>query len=160
MGDRGPLPPPATDRAKRVAVNILDGPDDLFTSPNPVQSTSAPPPPRPANPELLAIRSRLHAKMTHAMGSLQARTDQEIEQMARWEGDLLKGEPAVLDEMQRLEAVRGVCQVVKDRYRDVVGAGEARLADYEVRGEGPEVDEIVCSSTVVYNQYVLNFRLS
>lgn len=68
--------------------------------------------------------------------------------------DLAKGEPAILDEMQRLNAVKEVCQAVRDRYLLVVEEGEKRLGEYEGRGEGPEVDEIVCSSTVVYNQYV------
>lgn len=72
--------------------------------------------------------------------------------MDMYEMDLLKGEPAILDEMQRLEVVRGVCENVRERYRAVVEEGEKRLRDYEARGEGPEVDEIVCSSTVVYNQ--------
>ena len=72
--------------------------------------------------------------------------------MDLYEMDLLKGEPAILDEMQRLEVGRGVCENVRDRYRSVVEEGEKRLRDYEARGEGPEVDEIVCSSTVVYNQ--------
>lgn len=34
----------------------------------------------------------------------------------------------------------------------IIGEAEGRLRAYEARGEGPEVDEIVCSSTVVYNQ--------
>lgn len=72
--------------------------------------------------------------------------------MDMYEVDLLKGEPAILDEMQRLEVVRGVCENVRDRYRAVVEEGEKRLREYEARGDGPEVDEIVCSSTVVYNQ--------
>jgi ESCRT-I complex subunit TSG101 len=66
--------------------------------------------------------------------------------------DLMKGEPAILDEMQRLNAVKSVCEAVRDRYESIVREGEMRLGEYEGRGEGPEVDEIVCSSTVVYNQ--------
>lgn len=57
-----------------------------------------------------------------------------------------------MDEMQRLEVVRGVCENVRARYKAVVEEGEKRLREYEARGDGPEVDEIVCSSTVVYNQ--------
>lgn len=109
-------------------------------------------PPRPPNPELLAIRTRVHSKLAHALAQLEQRTDAEMDHQGVLEIDLLKGEPAILDEMQRLEVVRTVCENVRDRYRDLVGEGEARLAEYEMRGEGPEVDEIVCSSTVVYNQ--------
>lgn len=124
-------------------------------TPSPVAyrgGSSSAAPPRPPNPELLAIRTRLHSKLNTALSSLEARTDTEMERMAVLEADLLKGEPAILDEMQRLDVVRGVCDNVRDRYQSLVNEGEKRLADYEMRGEGPEVDEIVCSSTVVYNQ--------
>ncbi|KAM0756437.1 hypothetical protein T439DRAFT_376628 [Meredithblackwellia eburnea MCA 4105] len=140
----------------RPTVNILDGPDDDMT----VSALSSPssiggpgiPPPRPPNPELLAIRTRLHSKLSHSLASLSARTNAEMERMEILETDLLKGEPAILDEMQRLEVVRTVCENVRDRYKAVVAEGEKRLGEYEQRGDGPEVDEIVCSSTVVYNQ--------
>jgi ESCRT-I complex subunit TSG101 len=72
--------------------------------------------------------------------------------MQLYELDLAQGKPAILDEMQRLEAVKAVCQGVRDRYAAVVAESEKRVREYESRGEGPEVDEIVCSSTVVYNQ--------
>lgn len=109
-------------------------------------------PPRPPNPELLALRTRLHSKLSHALSFLSAQTDAELGRLDLLETDLRKGEPAILDEMQRLQAVRGVCENVRDRYKAVVAEGEVRLSDYLARGEGPEVDEIVCSSTVVYNQ--------
>jgi len=67
--------------------------------------------------------------------------------------DLLKGEPAIRDEMQRLEAVKSVCENVRDRYRDVITQAEANLE--KVRGrQDEEVDELVCSTTVVYNQLI------
>lgn len=72
--------------------------------------------------------------------------------MNLYAADLSQGEPAIVDEMQRLEAVKAVCGIVRARYAAVVEESERRLREYEARGEGPEVDEIVCSSTVVYNQ--------
>lgn len=117
-----------------------------------LQSSTSAPPPRPPNPELLAIRSRLHSKLTLALSNLSATTHSSIQQQDLITEDLRKGVPAIQDEMSRLEAVRTVCENVRARYATVVAEGEGRLRVYEERGEGPEVDEIVCSSTVVYNQ--------
>lgn len=77
-----------------------------------------------------------------------------MEQFGLLEQDLVKGNPAIVDEMQRLEAVKSVCDSVRERYRGVITEAEARLRELERRGSGPEVDEIVCSSTIVYNQCV------
>jgi ESCRT-I complex subunit TSG101 len=67
--------------------------------------------------------------------------------------DLLAGEAAIRDEMARLEAVRDVCLNVRGRLRDVVGAAEDNVKELKRKGD-PEVDELVCSTTIVYNQYV------
>lgn len=120
----------------------------------PPTAIAGPAPPRPPNPELLALRARLHAKLSSSLHALSSATDAQRSQLAILESDLLKGEPAIVDEMQRLEAVRAVCDTVRARYEAVVSEAEGRLGEYERRGDGPEVDEIVCSSTVVYNQLV------
>ncbi|KAL8283153.1 hypothetical protein RQP46_005931 [Phenoliferia psychrophenolica] len=158
------MPLPSPSKPSRLSLNFLDGPEDMLSDHNSSptstlassshqqQQQSQGPPLRPPNPELLAIRTRLHSKLTGQLSLLEAKTDETMDNMAMLEVDLLKGEPAILDEMQRLEVVRTVCENVRDRYKDLVAAGEARLAEYEQRGDGPEVDEIVCSSTVVYNQ--------
>lgn len=166
-----PQPQPAPVRALKPRLNILDDEDDYTssisptpasaygnpvpsTSDSPRQTPSQPAPPRPPHPELLALRVRLHAKLTSHLQTLATETDAQRAQLDVLDSDLLKGEPAILDEMQRLQAVRGVCENVRGRYEAVVREAEGRVREYEARGEGPEVDEIVCSSTVVYNQLV------
>lgn len=156
----------------RLQLNLLDTEDDALSSTTDSSSPLSPstasiapshttshhshashvPPPLPPNPALLALRTRLHSKLSHHLHSLTASAQAELSKLDMYEIDLLKGEPAILDEMQRLQVVRGVCENVRDRYKVVVEEAEKRLAEYEQRGEGPEVDEIVCSSTVVYNQ--------
>jgi ESCRT-I complex subunit TSG101 len=63
----------------------------------------------------------------------------------------LTGEPAIKDEMARLEAVRKVCESVEKKMSDVVKKGEERVVELEQRGE-VEVDEVVCGISIVHNQ--------
>lgn len=158
--------PPRSSHPRKPNLNILDSePEDLSSTETSPQSLHHPdgsiassshhssaPPPLPPSPALLALRTRLHSKLSLSLSALNSQTQQDLQKMDMYEVDLLKGEPAILDEMQRLEVVRGVCENVRERYRAVVEEGEKRLREYEARGDGPEVDEIVCSSTVVYNQ--------
>lgn len=136
-----PRPPPARD--------LLD--EDAE---QPVASTSAgPAPARPLNPELLALRSALHAKLANSHAALHASHQGFAQRQAAFSADLAKGEPAILDEMARLEAVRDVCRHVGDRYGEIVTRAEAQMASVAERTDVP-VDEIICASTVVGNQCV------
>lgn len=110
------------------------------------------PPPVPPNPALLALRTRVHSKFTSALTHLAHSTEAELARLDLMRVDLEKAQPAIEDEMARLEAVRSVCAGVRDRYAQVVGEAQQRMREYEARGDGVEVDEIVCGSTVVYTQ--------
>ncbi|GAA6016601.1 hypothetical protein JCM11491_006011 [Sporobolomyces phaffii] len=149
------------------SVNILDAADEDLASPSSVVPTSpssasttkqdAPahvaPPPVPPNPAVLALRTRLHSKLSSALSTLHAETTKNhLEPLSLMHSDLLKAVPAIEDEMARLRAVRDVCLSVRDRYETVVNEGEKRMAEYERKGDGVDVDEIVCGSTVVYTQ--------
>ncbi|KAK4058834.1 Suppressor protein stp22 of temperature-sensitive alpha-factor receptor and arginine permease [Microbotryomycetes sp. JL221] len=154
-----PTKPARGSRGPRPVVNILDSDENTQeTSTLSAGGSNVPsghntaPPPVPPNPAMLALRNRLHAKLSAAMNKLTQEAQSQLHQMDMYESDLLKGEPAILDEMQRLTIVKQVCANVRDRYKTVVEEGEKRLQEYEHRGDGPEPDEIVCSSTIVYNQ--------
>lgn len=67
--------------------------------------------------------------------------------------DLESGEPAIRDEMARLEAVKSVCDAVGRKMEDAVRRGEERVAELEGRGD-ISVDEVVCGISIVHNQYV------
>jgi ESCRT-I complex subunit TSG101 len=121
----------------------------LPASPAPLQVAA---PPRPPNPELIALHARLHEKFANELASLSASIGQESERLGGAQADLLKGEPAVRDEMARLEAVRNVCQTVRDQLAEVVSNAENAIASLERKGE-PEVDELVCATNIVHNQY-------
>lgn len=110
------------------------------------------PPPVPPNPALLALRTRVHSKFTSALTHLAHSTEAELARLDLMRVDLEKAQPAIEDEMARLEAVRSVCAGVRDRYAQVVGEAQQRMREYEARGDGVDVDEIVCGSTVVYTQ--------
>lgn len=63
------------------------------------------------------------------------------------------GEPAIKDEMARLQAVRDVCRSVADRQRQAVQKAETNIAELRRKGD-PEVDELVCATTIVHNQLI------
>ncbi|GAA6050065.1 hypothetical protein JCM3770_001352 [Rhodotorula araucariae] len=166
-----PPGPPAASAAraqrrpkpKHAPLNILDLADDdaLSAAGSPASpssasaagtAVSAPPPPVPPNPALLALRTRVHSKLGGALGALADSVEAELAQLDLMRVDLEKAAPAIEDEMARLEAVRSVCENVRCRYAEVVDAAEGRMREYEARGNGVDVDEIVCGSTVVYTQ--------
>lgn len=77
----------------------------------------------------------------------------DAERLRSHQIDLLSGEPAIRDEMARLEAVRDVCRTVAVRMSGTVEQAEKNIADLRRKGD-PEVDELVCSTTIVHNQCV------
>lgn len=75
----------------------------------------------------------------------------DAERLRTQQADLLAGEFAIRDEMARLEAVRDVCRNVSSRLRSTVVQGERNLTELRRKGD-PEVDELVCSTSIVHNQ--------
>jgi ESCRT-I complex subunit TSG101 len=61
----------------------------------------------------------------------------------------------VKDEMARLTAVRDVCRTVAGRYKGAVDEAEKRLEEMRRKGD-PSVDELVCATTIVHNQWVIS----
>lgn len=118
----------------------------------------APPPPRPVHPATLALRQAAWAKLTAGVDRLAQSLGPEHENLASLQGDLLQGEPALADELARLQAVSSVCSGVASRYHTSIASAEGKLADLERRGE-IHPDEMVCSTTVLFNQCVaVTFR--
>lgn len=142
----------APHRSFSTPVNILDGDDDPDSNGmSQANSSKAPPPPRPTNPELLNMRRALFAQLNYHLSSLQAHLHQENEQLRALHQDLLQGEPAIRDEMARLEAVRDVCLSVKDRMSDIVAQADRNIHELQAKPD-PEVDELICGTNVVHNQ--------
>ncbi|KAF8902121.1 Vps23 core domain-containing protein [Gymnopilus junonius] len=101
------------------------------------------PPPRPPNPELVRLQAHVHQKLTSELNSLSQALALDAERLRAQQADLLAGEPAIKDEMARLEAVRDVC----------VQQAEANIAELRRKGD-PEVDELVCATSIVHNQLI------
>ncbi|KIY46727.1 UEV-domain-containing protein [Fistulina hepatica ATCC 64428] len=139
--------PQSTSRAPPP--NLLDG-DAADVSEAPV---AAPPPPRPPNPELLSLHAAVHAKLTSELASLTQALSLDAERLRGMQADLLQGEAAIRDERGRLEAVRDVCVSVRARVGTVVSDAERELERVRARGE-PEVDELVCGTSIVHNQLI------
>ncbi|OCH95529.1 UEV-domain-containing protein [Obba rivulosa] len=136
-----PVPPP----------DLLDGDEPQVTA-SPVSLLHSAPP-RPPNPELLRLHTQVHDKLSSELASLTHAMGLDAERLRAMQADLLAGEPALRDEMARLEAVRDVCRGVAARFGAVVDAGARNVAELRRKGD-PEVDELVCSTTIVYNQLV------
>ncbi|KAJ7774786.1 UEV domain-containing protein [Mycena metata] len=143
----GPPPPPA------LAPNFLDE-EAPGTVLHDLQAVSgAPAPPRPPNPELLRLHAAVHVKLSSELSSLGHALALDAERLRAHQADLLAGEPAIRDEMGRLEAVRDVCRTAAGRMRGAVEAAERNVADLKGKSN-PEVDELVCSTTIVHNQLI------
>ena len=156
----GPLQSPQAAPPSVPAPDLLDAEDDDLGAGGP--SASPPPtaaaavaPPRPPNPELLRLHDQVHAKLSSELASLAQAMALDAERLRANQADLLAGAPAVRDEMARLEAVRDVCRGVAARLEGVVERGEKNVAELRRKGD-PEVDEMVCSTTIVYNQFVFS----
>ncbi|KAF8077983.1 UEV domain-containing protein [Lyophyllum atratum] len=133
-------------------VNLLDedSPDIQISN---VTPAFAPPPPRPPNPELLRLHDQVHHKLTSELSSLSQALALDAERLRAHQTDLLAGEPAIRDEMARLEAVRDVCRSVAGRVKGAVQQAEINIAELRRKGD-PEVDELICSTTIVHNQLI------
>ncbi|KAJ7109340.1 UEV domain-containing protein [Mycena epipterygia] len=149
--DPAPPPPPQPPTA---APNLLD--EDTPSQPvlyAPQAVLPGPAPPRPPNPELLRLHAAVHAKLSSELASLGHALALDAERLRTHQADLLAGEPAIRDEMARLEAVRDVCRTAAARTRAAVETGERNVADLRAKST-PEVDELVCSTTIVHNQLI------
>ena len=130
------------------------------TGPSNPQAGVAPPPP-PPNPELMLLHSTLLTRLSSTLASHMSSLTTRQNQLLAIRDDLASAPAAIEDEMGRLRAVRDVCVGVGERIGGVV-----REAEERVGGDGPggkreevSVDEVVCSTTIVYNQYVASPRI-
>lgn len=153
-----PPPPPSTQYAPQPVATIPPPaaapiPDLLDDDAPGMVPSSIPAPPRPPNPELVRLHAAVHQKIHGELSALSAAANTDAERMRATQADLLAGEPAIRDEMARLEAVKDVCRTVASRLRDTVGHAEANVAELRRKGD-PEVDELICSTTIVHNQLI------
>lgn len=134
-----------------VYPNLLDEDSPEIPTSPPPQNPAMPPPPRPPNPETLRLHAEVYRKLTSELSSLSEALATDAGRLRAHQTDLLNGEPAIRDEMARLEAVRAVCSAVAGRMKGLVNQAETNIAELRRKGD-PEVDELVCSTTIVHNQ--------
>ena len=107
---------------------------------------------------MLRLHSQVHEKIRTELASLSSALALDAERLRAQQSDLLAAEPAIRDEMGRLEAVRDICRNVAGRSRVVVDAAQRNVEELRRKGE-PEVDELVCATTIVHNQLRVVFLL-
>ena len=146
------LPPPQAQK------DLLSSPSNSFTSlPDPsIGATSPPPlpPSKPPPPSLLHLHSILLPHLSASLRPLIHSLRHDQTYLLERHEDLASGEPAICDEMARLEAVKKVCDSVGRRMGEIVARGEERVVEMEGRGE-VSVDEVVCGISIAHNQWVV-----
>ncbi|WVN85480.1 uncharacterized protein L203_100626 [Cryptococcus depauperatus CBS 7841] len=151
------LQPPAVQAPKKAAQDLLSSPEPSFAAlPSDSSSSSHPPPlppSKPPPPSLLHLHSILLPHLQTSLSLFLQSFQSSIEHLQARRDDLKTGEPAIRDEMARLEAVKKVCDSVGKRMEDVVHQGEARVVELEAKGE-VGVDELVCGISIVHNQMI------
>ncbi|EIW85218.1 UEV-domain-containing protein [Coniophora puteana RWD-64-598 SS2] len=149
-----PVPPQYSTSGTGLALqppNLLEEEEVMGTESQVVGQIAAPP--RPPNPELLHLHTQVQGRINSELASLSHAMIVDAERLRAQQADLLAGEPAIRDEMARLEAVRDVCRGVSSRLRAVVDRGESNVSELRRKGD-PEVDELVCSTSIVHNQLI------
>lgn len=144
---------------RHTAVNLLDDDDDGSVAGEASavgangKTSGAPPPPRPMNPELLAMHDRLFAKLDSRLASLSSSLENSNQQLRVLSSDLDRGRPAIDDEMSRLKAVRDVCQTTGDRLEETVVQARERVSMLRQK-EDPDPDTMVMATSIVGNQLI------
>ncbi len=136
--------------------DLLDRDDSLTSANNSFETAVASTifsraPPRPPNPELVRLYTQVQEKLKSELDSLKQAVALDAERLRAHQADLLSGGPAIKDEMARLAAVRDICRSVSERTGLAVREAEVNIADLRRKGD-PEVDELVCATTIVHNQ--------
>lgn len=99
------------------------------------------------------MHNALHAKLHTRLQHMRAKTDEANGQLRLLCDDLDRGDAAIKDEMARLEAVRDVCRATGDELESSVQAAHMRTSDLRAR-EDPDVDGLICATSLAGNQYV------
>lgn len=157
-----PLPHPHQAQKSQSLPVPRQPPQDLLSSPgtqptalnNEPDDASGPPPippSKPPPPSLLHLHSILLPHLNASLPPLVNSLHSSVEHLRARQEDLVTGEPAIRDEMARLEAVKKVCDSVGKKMEEVVAKGGERVADLESKGE-VAVDELVCGISIVHNQ--------
>lgn len=110
-------------------------------------------PARPPNPELAALHDAVYTKFRTRRDELRHSVSQANAQLRVLLDDLERGQPAIQDEMQRLEAVQAVCNTRTHQLNDTMQAAQSRAHELQLRPE-PNVDEMFAATNLVENQLV------
>jgi ESCRT-I complex subunit TSG101 len=127
--------------------------DGISTLPGAADAPPPLPPSKPPAPSLLHLHAILLPHLTASLPPIMHQLESTKTQLIERREDLATGEPAIRDEMARLEAVKNVCDAVGGRLQAVVSKGDERVSDLESRGD-VSVDEVVCSISIVHNQLI------
>ena len=116
-----------------------------------VPEVTMPAPPRPMNPAVTELHTKVHQQLSMRVAEMYAAQTQSDAQLRMLLDDLERGAPALEDEMQRLRAVRDVCVTNTQRLSTMMDTAKRTTWELEARPE-PDVDHMMSATSLVENQ--------
>lgn len=110
-----------------------------------------PAPPRPMNPAVTELHTKVHQQLSMRVAEMHAVQTQSDAQLRMLLDDLERGAPALEDEMQRLRAVRDVCVTNAQRLSTMMDTAKRTTWELEARPE-PDIDHMMSATSLVENQ--------
>lgn len=146
-----PAPPPLPRQTVPVVPPLPPKANHASPTETEVPRVTMPAPPRPMNPAVTELHSKVHQQLSMRVAEMYAAQTQSDAQLRMLLDDLERGAPALEDEMQRLRAVRDVCVTNTQRMSTMMDTAKRTTWELEARPE-PDVDHMMSATSLVENQ--------
>ncbi|WFD41403.1 suppressor protein stp22 of temperature-sensitive alpha-factor receptor and arginine permease [Malassezia psittaci] len=132
---------------------LKQGLADAIVNSQPRVNGSGSVPMRPINPQLAALQNAAYEKLSARRLELRDSLTQANRDLRATSEELQAGKLAIHDEMQRLRAVRSICETRQSNLTRVMRAAEEQIADLHAR-PNIVVDNMLTATSLAENQLV------
>ncbi|WFC97324.1 suppressor protein stp22 of temperature-sensitive alpha-factor receptor and arginine permease [Malassezia yamatoensis] len=108
---------------------------------------------RPVNPQLAALQNAVYEKLSARRLELRDSLNQANQQLQTTSEELQRGKLAIHDEIQRLHAVRSICETRQSNLARIMHAAQQQIADLHAR-PNIVVDNMLSATSLAENQLV------